>query len=367
MSRPPRSFKLLPLVNCLLFAVGGPIGTSSAGGQEPAAKESKPQSAQAARGGVLFKMPGESFSGELPPFTEQELSLAKGLRSHVEELAGKIGERSIQKPAQLLAAANYIDATFVADGYKKVERQKFMERGRECENLSVEITGTKTPTEIVVIGAHYDSRFGTVGANDNGSGSASMLELARIFAKTKPARTLRFVAFANEEQPKSKAETMGSMVYARSLKERGDRVVAMLSLETMGYYSDEPKSQQYPPPASLFYPSTGNFIGFVANVKSAELVQRVVKRFRETTKFPSEGGALPEELPGVGWSDHWGFWQMGYPALMVTDTAPFRYPYYHKVEDTPDKIDYNRLARVVLGLEQVISDLAGVDAKILTQ
>jgi Zn-dependent M28 family amino/carboxypeptidase len=133
----------------------------------------------------------------------------------------------------------------------------------------------------------------------------------------------------------------------------------MLSLETIGYYSDAPNSQQYPPPFNLYYPSTGNFIGFVGNEESSRLVEQVVRAFRQHAKFPSEGSAAPSDVPGVGWSDHWSFWQAGYPALMVTDTAPFRYPHYHLSSDTPDKLDYDRMARVVDGLQAVIGDLAG--------
>jgi len=134
----------------------------------------------------------------------------------------------------------------------------------------------------------------------------------------------------------------------------------MLSIETIGYFSDRAESQSYPFPFSLFYPSTGNFIGFVGNVASRDLVRRVVGRFRRSAKFPSEGAAVPGSMPGIGWSDHWAFWEQGYPGVMVTDTAPFRYPHYHTAADTPDKIDYARMARVVAGLEAVVAELAGV-------
>ncbi|MCE9525834.1 MAG: M28 family peptidase, partial [Planctomycetales bacterium] len=168
--------------------------------------------------------------------------------------------------------------------------------------------------------------------------------------------------FVNEEQPWFQSEDMGSYVYARRCKERKENIVAMLSLETIGYYSDEKGSQKFDslPPLRLLYPDTGNFIAFVADVKSGPLAQQVVGKFRETTKFPAYGCAMPENIPGVGWSDQWSFWKMGYSGLMVTDTAPFRYPHYHKKTDTPDKIDFERTARVVAGLERVIADLAGV-------
>jgi hypothetical protein len=134
----------------------------------------------------------------------------------------------------------------------------------------------------------------------------------------------------------------------------------MLSLETIGCFTDEPGTQQYPPPLGLCYPSTGNFIAFVGNVSSRSLVRRCVRTFRDSTAFPSEGAALPGFLPGVGWSDHESFWENGYAGVMVTDTAPFRFADYHHGSDTPDKIDFERCARVVEGVERVVRELAGI-------
>jgi hypothetical protein len=132
----------------------------------------------------------------------------------------------------------------------------------------------------------------------------------------------------------------------------------MLSLETIGSYSDQPGSQGYPFPFGFFYPSTGNFIAFVSNMENAPWVRLLLTAFRRHAQFPSEGGAVWEWIPGIDWSDHWSFWQQGYPAVMVTDTAPNRYPHYHTNADTPDKVDYVRLARVVSGLQRVIVDVA---------
>jgi hypothetical protein len=153
---------------------------------------------------------------------------------------------------------------------------------------------------------------------------------------------------------------MGSVRYARRCRQRDEQIVAMLSLETIGYYSDAPGSQQYPFPFGLLYPSEGNFIGFVGNVSSGDLVRTAIGAFRQHARFPSEGAAVPASIQGVGWSDHWSFWQVGYPGIMVTDTAPFRYPHYHRREDTPDKVDYARMARVVAGLEHVVTAFSDV-------
>ena len=150
---------------------------------------------------------------------------------------------------------------------------------------------------------------------------------------------------------------MGSYVHAKRLAREGKEVVAMLSLETIGWYSENFDSQRYPFPFSLFYPSKGNFVGFVANLGSRGLMHRAVGTFRRTVAFPSEGVAAPESIPGIGWSDQWAYWKFVWPALMVTDTAVFRYPHYHTLRDTPDQLSYDRVARVVKGLEAVMRDL----------
>lgn len=306
---------------------------------------------------MILKFPGESYSGELPPLTKAEAALAKALRADVEELAGKIGERNVRKYDKLVAAAAYLEKSLAAAKYK-VERQTYAVKGRDCSNLIVEIPGMDKPAEIVVIGGHYDSALDAPGANDNGTGAAGVLALARAFAGQKPARSLRFVLFVNEEPPWFQTEAMGSLVYAKRCHERKEKIVAMLSLETIGYYSDEEGSQKYPPLFAWRYPKTGNFVGFVGNVESGPLISRTVVSFRKHAKFPSEGAAVPDALaPGAGFSDQWSFWQYDYPGLMVTDTAMFRYPYYHTAEDTPDKIDYERFARVMAGLEKVVGDL----------
>jgi hypothetical protein len=169
---------------------------------------------------------------------------------------------------------------------------------------------------------------------------------------------LRFVAFVNEEPPYFLTEQMGSFVYAGRCKARGDEISAMISLETIGYFSDAPHSQTYPAVGlGAFYPTVGNFIGFVGNVTSRTLLRRAVALFRKHAGIPSEGAALPAFIPGVSWSDQWSFWQHGYPGIMITDTAPFRYPHYHAATDTPDKLDYDRFTLVVSGMQKVIEGL----------
>lgn len=283
-------------------------------------------------------------------------ALSVELRQHVEKLAGEIGERNVYLPKKLAAAADYIESTLANAGHK-VARQSYPAGGESCDNLEVEVLGSIWPEEIVVIGAHYDSVVGSPGADDNASGVAALLALARRPEFQKPARTLRFVAFVNEEPPFFQTEQMGSLVYARRCRERGERITAMMSLESLGYYQPQEYSQKYPFPIGVFYPSRGDFVAFVGRTRDRALVRRCVKLFRDQTQFPSEGGALPGALPGIGWSDHWAFWQVDYPAVMATDTAPFRSAHYHTDHDTPEQLDYDRFARVVDGMAKVIEDL----------
>ncbi len=305
----------------------------------------------------MVKVPGASYSGALKPLTGEEQVIAGNLRRHVAAIASR--EHNFLKAAELEAAARYIEKALAGSGLA-VATQHFLSGPAEVRNVEVEIRGGARASEIVIVGAHYDSVPGAPGANDNGSGVAAVIELARLFAAEKPARTLRLVAFVNEEPPFYHTDAMGSRHYARRSKERGENILAMLSIETIGYYSDAPGSQRYPFPLGFFYPSTGNFIAFVSNLSSRALLHEALASFRRHAGIPSEGVAAPAIIPGVDWSDHWSFWQEDWPALMVTDTAPYRYPHYHSAEDTPDKVDYERLARVVTGLHGMLRELVQV-------
>ena len=309
-----------------------------------------------------MRMPGKNIS-KTAALSANEIALREELHADVQKLAGEIGERNMWHYPQLNAAADFIEDSLSRAGLHP-RRDSYELRGQACHNIEAEIPGSpqgaavSSPPPIILIGAHYDSVFGSPGANDNGSGVAAVLALARRFAGRKTEHTLRFVAFVNEEPPYFLSGEMGSLVYAGRCKTRGDKISAMISLETIGYFSDAPKSQIYPSRAlGAFYPKVGNFIGFVSNVRSRALLRRVIALFREEAKIPSEGAALPWFVPGVSWSDQWSFWKHGYPGIMVTDTAPFRYPYYHSANDTPDKLDYDRFALVVSGMEKVIEGL----------
>lgn len=310
--------------------------------------------------GYMAAMPGTSFRGPLPELSAEEEALAARLRGHVAAISG--APRNVSRYAELEEAARYIEQALSAHGVT-VERQAFASPAGPVRNLEVSIpakpAGRGRP-RIIVIGAHYDSAPGTPGANDNASGTAAVIELAGMLkdAPVADGHQLKLVLFVNEEEPWFKTDHMGSLVHARGLHARGEQVVAMLSLETIGYYSDARRSQHYPPLLRLLYPEAGNFIGFVGDLGSRALVRRAIASFRAHAAFPSEGIAAPVSIPGIDWSDHWAYRQFGYPAIMVTDTAPYRYPWYHAPDDTVDKIDFERMARVVKGLANVVADLA---------
>ena len=249
-------------------------------------------------------VPGQSHQGPLPPLTAEERAIAATLRRHIEVVAAR--EHNVAHFDELEKVAVYLEGVLSSLGYT-LGRQEYVVDGKKVRNIDAVIEARGTDPEVIVVGAHYDSAPDTPGANDNASGTASVLELARLLGdlKGKTDKRIRFVLFVNEEPPYFWTEQMGSVHYAKALAARKERVVAMFSLETLGYYSDEPGSQNYPPPFGLMFPNRGDFVSFV-----------------------------------------------------ITDTATFRYPHYHEPTDTPDKVDVERLARITKGMERVVRDLA---------
>ncbi len=325
-------------------------------------------------GGLWFymiRMPNVSFQGKASPLNPAEREILSNLKSHVTFLAQQERNRY-----NLAFSKNYIIEQFRSYGYQ-VSLQKYqafveMYSHLDAEllsqyqnldetyvNIEVELLGKDKPEEIIILGAHYDSVPGSPGANDNASGVAGILEIARLLHGQALSRTVRFITFVNEEPPFFQTDAMGSLVYAKRAAEKSDNIIGMITLETIGYFRDEPGSQQYPLPIiSYFYPNRGNFIAFVGNLSSRQLLQQAIDIFRKNATIPSEGAALPAVIPGVGWSDHWSFWQYAYPAIMITDTAPYRYPHYHKRQDTPDKINYEKMTRVIMGVQKMLEGLA---------
>jgi hypothetical protein len=300
---------------------------------------------------------GTPHRGPLPPLTDEERDLAAALKRHIEAIAAR--EHNIAHYDELEKAARYIEMALAGLGHT-VGRQEFLADGKMVRNIDVVIEPADAAgdPDVIVVGAHYDSGIGAPGANDNASGVAAVLELARQLRDLKSSKRIRLVLFVNEEPPYFYTEAMGSLRYARALAARKERVTAMYSLETIGYYSSAPRSQRYPAPFSLIFPDRGNFVAFVGLLGARPLLQKTIASFRSHTAFPTIGGVAPGFIPGIAWSDHWAFSQQGFQAVMVTDTAPFRYPHYHQPSDTPDKVDVESLARVTKGMERVVRDLA---------
>jgi Zn-dependent M28 family amino/carboxypeptidase len=287
-------------------------------------------------------------------------AIIERLQRHVHTLAGAIGERNIYHPAALEAAEQYISEQWEAQGYS-VTRQEYLAQGVASVNLEVSRPGMSRPGDILLLGAHYDSVYGSPGADDNASGIAALLEIGRLLRKSECARTVRLVAFVNEEPPFFFWGQMGSKVYAEAARRRGDDIRLMVSLEMLGCYSDAPGSQSYPPLFKHFYPDRGNFLAFVSNLRSRHAMRRAAKSFRRHSDLPLESTATFAWVPGAAWSDHLSFWRQGYRAFMATDTAFYRYPHYHSASDTPERLDYLRLARATEGLARMVVELAGHD------
>lgn len=279
------------------------------------------------------------------------------LRGHVETLASDIGSRGLARPAELERTLTYLTGELEGMGYA-VEAETYAVGDDVATNLWVEVGGTDRPDEKVVIGAHYDSVPTTPGADDNASGVAAGLELARAFAGRPQPQTVRFVFFANEEPPYFQRDTMGSLVHARALAAANAQVTAMISLEMLGFYTDEPGSQEVPLGLAGLFPDTGNFIAFVSDVPSRMVLDEAVAAFMGSSGFPAEKLAAPGNLPEAGFSDHWSFWQVDYRAIMITDTAFFRNPHYHEPTDTVDTLDYVRFGQLFEGLIGVVEGLA---------
>lgn len=305
--------------------------------------------------------PIKSEKARFPDTSAALLVVPDTLARHVNQLAGIIGERNVFRPRAYSNAADYIEATWRGWGYD-VSVHEYDARGHRSANLEATCIGTH-PDQMLLIGAHYDSVRGSPGANDNASGVAAMLELSRLFSTLQPTVSVRFVAFANEEPPFFMSRHQGSVVYAKAARARGDDIRLMISLETVGFYSDAAGSQRYPPLFRHFYPDRGNFIGFVSNFRSRRLMRLVAGMFRATSDFPLQHVATFSFVPGVSWSDHRSFWRQGYPAFMVTDTAFCRYRYYHTAADTPDKLSYPHLAQVTEGLYRALARLAQSNAE----
>jgi hypothetical protein len=295
--------------------------------------------------------------------SDEEKNVKGRLDQHVNRLASEIGARNTAKPDALEAAAQYIERVFRDAGLEDRMQPFHTADGARVRNIEAVIEGNDPKAECLIVGAHYDS-VECPGANDNASAVAALLEIAgAISRKRKPRNTVRFVAFVNEEPPYFGSNEMGSWVYARDLVRTKEEILGMICLEDIGYYSTEPGSQTIPHPLTAIYGNNvGNFVAICGNPESKDLVARVLKAFRSHCHFPSEGLAAPVELiPDITLSDNMSFWRAGIRAVMVTDTVYLRYPHYHQLTDTADKLAYEAFARVTCGLCDTVWALINPD------
>jgi Zn-dependent M28 family amino/carboxypeptidase len=279
------------------------------------------------------------------------------LYKHVEHLSVHIGSRSVYEYDRITATKYYIVSCLEDFGFVPA-LQNYKYDGKEYSNIVVSINGTRFPDETVIIGAHYDSVYGTPGADDNASAVAILLEMCRILKSFLPERTLKFIFFVIEEPPVFGSKYMGSYVYAMEAKGRNENINSMISLEMLGYYTDKKGGQTFPLPLmNLIYPSTPNFIAIVGNLRSRNLVEKVKNSLNEGSSIPIETLSTVSFIPGVDFSDHRSFWKMGYPAVMITDTAFYRNPNYHTARDSIDTLDFDKMSNLLKGLIQTAKDL----------
>lgn len=303
---------------------------------------------------ALVTQPFVSALPSVPPAVD-----AWSLERHVRILSEQLHPRSAADPKKLDAAAHYVRAQLAASG-AHISEQTYDADDIEARNIIARFG--PADGERVVVGAHYDSHLNTPGADDNASGVAGLIELARLLAKAELKRPVELVAYTLEEPPYFRTAEMGSAQHARALKERGVPVRLMLSLEMLGFYSDAAGSQKYPVSALQWvYPSRGNFIGVIGRFNDMAQTRRVKAAMAGATSLPVVSMNAPPLLAGVDFSDHLNYWDEGYPALMITDTSFYRNPHYHQASDTADKLDYRRMAQAVQAVYAAVLAVANGD------
>lgn len=287
-------------------------------------------------------------------------AMAARLESDVHHLSVVIGERNVRnRPEKLDVAADWIRDQWKDQGLDPKE-YSYEALGKECRNIEVDFAGPDTGP-LIVVGAHYDSPEASPGADDNGTGIAVLLEIVRALNREPLGVRLRAVAFVNEEPPFFYTETMGSMVYAKMAKDRKDPIRLMIALETLGFYTEEPKSQDYPWGLGALYPDKGNFVGVVGCLSGRPDVVKITPLLRSATDVPIECASLWYKLPGVSLSDHASFWRNGFNAVMITDTAMFRNAHYHQLSDQVQTLNFPIFARVTAGIVATLRGLSRVD------
>ena len=276
------------------------------------------------------------------------------LKEHVVTLSETNPPRS-EDTDNLDVSAFYIKEQLAK--YGDVQEKEYTVWGIPYRNISI-LFGDDA-SERIIVGAHYDSFQGLPGADDNASGVAGLIELARLLSQARLKHSVELVAYTLEEPPYFRTPDMGSAVHAKTLKENGVDVVVMISLEMIGYFTDEPDSQEYPfSLMKLFYPSTGNFVAVVGNFSGFSIVSKTKRAMKSVTSLPVRSLNAPGALAGVDFSDHLAFWWYDFPALMITDTAFYRNKAYHTKNDTWDRLDYERMSEVVKGVYNAVLEFS---------
>ena len=282
--------------------------------------------------------------------------IRKELESDIYYMSVELGPRNAFSYERLQKCAEWIKKRWESQGYT-VKSQTFSIQGKDYTNLEIEIPGRKAPSEIVIVSAQYDTLPDSPGANNNASGVAVLLQLSKLLKTYTPDRTLRLVNFVNEEDPFFGTEWMGSFKYAEMAYKRHEDIKVMLSIDSIGFYKDEPGSQKLPFPFSAFYPDRGNFLAFIGDFSSRKYMIQATKGFKKGSSFPIEAGVAPKWAKGASWSDHLSFWKFGYPGIQITDTGGFRSPYHTTREDTIEKLNLDALSRIVLGMRGTVTEL----------
>lgn len=277
--------------------------------------------------------------------------MKKDMESDIDYLQ-KLGPRNSENETsykQLRQCEEWIRQKWESQGYL-VKKHTFSFKGKEYSNLEIELKGRMAPSEIIIVSAQYDTLPDSPGANNNGSGMAILFQLSQLLRKYTPDRTLRLLNFVNEEDPFFGTEMMGSFQYAKRSHQLRENIKVMLSMDALGIYKEEPNSQKLPSPFSMFYPDRGNFLAFIGNLRSRKYMKEATRGFKKGSSFPIEAGVVPEWIEAADWSDHRSFWQFGYPGIMVTDTGGFRSPFHTTKEDTMEKLNFEAMSRIVIGI-----------------
>lgn len=282
-----------------------------------------------------------------------QLEISDYLLQIVNKLAVDIGIRNYKHYNQLEDARKFIAQEFKNLGYE-VAFQTYSVNSQDFSNI-IATKGASLDGNPLIIGAHYDSCFNP-GADDNASAVAGMLALAKLLSEDIRIGKIVFVAFVNEEPPFFQTSAMGSRVFTRDMKDSNRQIRGAIVLEMIGYYSNDWFSQKYLPLLGPFFPSKGNFIGIVSNFSSRNMLKHIAKGFRSNSQFPLKTIIAPSFIPGINFSDHWSFWQEGYSAVMVTDTAYLRNKNYHRQTDLPETLNYQYMASVIFGLRDAVCD-----------